>query len=83
MYVGAGDCVLGSDTCEMVMINPTSNTSPDARFAHAAATVERTPNVLSMVIVGGVTPEADLSDVAIWTPTPPPSLTNVPASDLD
>jgi len=56
--------------------------APEPRFAHSACSVGE--NVVAgggMLLFGGVTPEADLSDVAVWVPDTRPGA--VPASDLD
>ena len=56
--------------------------APEPRFAHSSCPVGE--HVLpggGMLVFAGVTPEADLSDVAVWVPDERAGV--VPASDLD
>jgi hypothetical protein len=61
--------------------------APSARFAHAAARVAAGGGGggAGMVVFGGVTPEAELADVAIWAPprVEPSSTGGAAADDLD
>uniref|UniRef100_A0A7S0R239 Uncharacterized protein n=1 Tax=Pyramimonas obovata TaxID=1411642 RepID=A0A7S0R239_9CHLO len=65
---------------------------PGARFAHSAVEMTGSAQQQQVVVFGGVTPEMDISDIAVWTEPlgglpasdfAPKGPAAVPASDLD